>query len=85
MVDLNNHPLSGFFLEVVREYEVSARKYSPWENENCQWQMDAVKSEMLEVEAAMLKDDGGAKELIELPQLANVCGKRYMQIRRPRK
>lgn len=79
-IDLNEHPLTPFFQEVVREYEAGLAKYGSWHGRSRKWQKKAVKSEIHEVKAAMLKDDGNARLKVELPQLANVCGKMWVEI-----
>jgi hypothetical protein len=82
-VDLSKHPLFPFFIEMVKEYERGAGKYGSWENKSVQWQKDAIKSECLEWEAASLKTvDGTNREMQELTHLANVSGKRWVELKK---
>ena len=82
-VDLNQHPLAPFFLEVVKEYERGLGKYGDWSAKDNDWQTKAVKSECLEWEAANLKTvDGTKREMQELTHLGNVAGKRWNELNR---
>jgi hypothetical protein len=82
-VDLNNCELTPFFLAVVAEFNRGLAKYGEWHMMTAQEQIAAVKSECLEWEAASLKTVGGReREMQELTHLANVCGKRWKELKR---
>ena len=80
--DITNHQLTAFFNEVAKEYDAGQKKYGEWREQNDEWQINALRSEIYELEAAILKRDNGKRELQELPQLANVAGKRWIELRR---
>lgn len=82
---ITRHPLSVFFEEVQKEYAASLQVYPEWSTKEEAWQIGAVKGECLEWEAGALKSQTTGKherELGELPQLANVAGKRWLEIRK---
>ena len=84
MSDLNTHPLSEFFRLVAAEFDDSVKVYGAWAGKSSEWQFNAVKGECLEWEAANMKSRTTGKydrELGELPQMANVAGKRWLRIK----
>lgn len=79
----SDHPLFPFFQEVIKEYARGKGKYGNWSEHDKQWQTDAVKSEVYEWKSANLKTVGGEqRESEELVHLANVSGKRWIEIQR---
>jgi hypothetical protein len=83
-MDINNHPLTDFFKEVAKEYERGMAKYGRWSDIPEEKQIDAVEGEFNEWFEAYLKQDatGPHGELAELPQLANVAGRRWRIMRK---
>lgn len=79
MPDITNHPLTGFFQEVAKEYNRGRAKHGRWSALTEQEQADAVRGEYEEWDAAREANDvtGPHGELAELPQLANVAGRRW--------
>jgi hypothetical protein len=78
-IDLNNHPLTPFFLAVAEEHGRGVGKYGAWAGKKRKWQRNAIKSEYLEWKAANLKTVGGEeRERQELSHLANVTGRRWL-------
>ena len=83
MIDITNHPLAPFFANMAREYDKGLAKYGPWSEIPDHKQASAVKDEFCEWTAAYYNFDvhGEHGELAELPQLANVAGKRWLELR----
>jgi hypothetical protein len=75
------HPLRPFFEAVIAEYERGILDYGPWSELSDEQQVAAVRSECFEWMAAELKTRNRTqREQQELTHLANVAGKRWVEI-----
>lgn len=97
-LDLNSHPLAPFFREVTSEYQRSLdiraaaeakgekSTHGDWSDVCTDHQHKAVIDEMDEYRMAIINDDvdGPHGEIAELPQMANVAGKRWMELHKDR-